>query len=92
MINLRQIACLRLYENTSIVISMVNCSIVGWFESLTKKDELNKRQFPRVYFASLALVLSVIIFLGDGPLFISMVGMYVLSIWNYLELRVNKSK
>ncbi len=41
---------------------MMNYSIVGWFESLTKKDELNKRQFPRVYFASLALVLSVIIF------------------------------
>ena len=71
---------------------MVNYSIVGWFESLTKKDELIKRQFPKVYFASLALVLSVIIFLGDSPLFIAMVGIYVLSMWNYLELRVNKCK
>ena len=71
---------------------MVNYSILGWFESITKEDELIKRQFPKVYFASLALVLSVIIFLGDSPLFISMVGMYVLSIWNYLELKVNKSK
>ena len=71
---------------------MVNYSIVGWFESLTKKDELIKRQFPRVYLASLALVLSVIIFLGDSPLFIAMAGIYVLSMWNYLELRVNKSK
>ena len=70
---------------------MVNYPIVGWFESLTKKDELVKRQFPRVYLASLALVLSVITFLGDGPLFISMLGIYVFSIWNYLELRVNKS-
>ncbi len=70
---------------------MVNYPIVGWFESLTKKDELIKRQFPRVYLASLALVLSVITFLGDGPLFISMLGIYVFSIWNYLELRVNKS-
>ena len=24
---------------------MVNCSIVGWFESLTKKDELKKDSF-----------------------------------------------
>ena len=59
---------------------MVNYSIVGWFESLTKKDELIKRQFPKVYFASLALVLSVIIFLDDSPLFIAMVGIYVLFI------------
>ena len=71
---------------------MENYSIVGWFESLTKKDELIKRQFPKVYFASLALVLSVIIFLGDSPLFIAMVGIYVLFIWNYLALRVNKAK
>ncbi len=71
---------------------MVNYTIVGWFESITKKDELIKRQFPKVYFASLALVLSVIIFLGDSPLFILMVGIYVLSFWNYLAFRVNKSK
>ena len=71
---------------------MANYSIVGWFESLTKKDELIKRQFPKVYFASLALVLSVIIFLGDSPLFIAMVGICVLFIWNYLALRVNKAK
>ena len=71
---------------------MMNYSIVGWFESLTKKDELIKRQFPKVYFASLALVLSVIIFLGDSPLFIAMVGICVLFIWNYLALRVNKAK
>lgn len=71
---------------------MVNYPIVGWFESLTKKDELIKRQFPKVYVASLALVLSVIIFLGDSPLFISMVGIYALSMWNYLAFRVNKSK
>tara|TARA_B100000989_G_scaffold265892_1_gene219054 strand:- start:175 stop:390 length:216 start_codon:yes stop_codon:yes gene_type:complete len=71
---------------------MGNYSIVAWFESITKKDELIKRKFPKVYFASLALVLGVIIFLGDSPLFVSMAGIYVLSIWNYLGLKVNKSK
>ena len=70
----------------------MNYSIVAWFESITKKDELIKRRFPKVYFASLGLVLSVIIFLGDSPLFILMAGIYVLSIWNYLGLKVNKSK
>ena len=70
----------------------MNYSIVAWFESITKKDELIKRRFPKVYFASLVLVLSVIIFLGDSPLFISMVGIYALSMWNYLAFRVNESK
>ena len=70
----------------------MNYSIVAWFESITKKDELIKRKFPKVYFASLGLVLSVIIFLGDSPLFIGMAGIYVLSMWNYLGLKVNKSK
>ena len=68
----------------------MNYSIVAWFESITKKDELIKRRFPKVYFASLGLVLSVIIFLGDSPLFITMAGIYVLSIWNYLGQRVNR--
>ena len=70
---------------------MANYLIVEWFESITKKDELIKRQFPKVYFCSLGLFISVIFF-GDSPLFISMVVIYVLSMWNYLALRVNKSK
>ena len=71
---------------------MANYLIVEWFESITKKDELIKRQFPKTYVFSLLLVLSVIIFVGDSPLFITMAVIYVLSIWNYLAQRVNKSK
>ena len=71
---------------------MSNYLIVEWFESITKKDELIKRQFPKTYVFSLLLVLSIIVFLGHSPLFITMSGIYVLSIWNYLAQRVNKSK
>ena len=71
---------------------MSNYLIVEWFESITKKDELIKRQFPKTYVFSLLLVLSIIVFLGHSPLFITMAGIYVLSIWNYLAQRVNKSK
>ena len=71
---------------------MANYLIVEWFESITKKDELIKRQFPKTYVFSLLLVLSVIVFLGHSPLFITMAVIYVLSIWNYLAQRVNKSK
>ena len=71
---------------------MANYLIVEWFESITKKDELIKRQFPKTYVFSLLLVLSVIIFVGDSPLFITMAVIYVLFIWNYLAQRVNKSK
>ena len=59
---------------------------------ITKKDELIKRQFPKTYVFSLLLVFSVIAFLGHSPLFITMAVIYVLSIWNYLAQRVNKSK
>ena len=71
---------------------MSNYLIVEWFESITKKDELIKRQFPKTYVFSLLLVLSIIVFLGHSPLFITMAVIYVLSIWNYLAQRVNKSK
>ena len=71
---------------------MANYLIVEWFESITKKDELIKRQFPKTYVFSLLLVLSIIVFLGHSPLFITMAVIYVLSIWNYLAQRVNKSK
>ena len=71
---------------------MSNYLIVEWFESITKKDELIKRQFPKTYVFSLLLVLSIIVFLGHSPLFITMAGIYILSIWNYLAQRVNKSK
>ena len=69
---------------------MANYLIVEWFESITKKDELIKRQFPKTYVLSLLLVVSIIVFLGDSPLFITMAGIYVLSIWNYLGQRVNR--
>ena len=71
---------------------MANYLIVEWFESITKKDQLIKRQFPKTYVFSLLLVFSVIAFLGHSPLFISMAVIYVLSMWNYLAQRVNKSK
>ena len=71
---------------------MANYLIVEWFESITKKDELIKRQFPKTYVFSLILFFSVIVFLGHSPLFITMAVIYVLSIWNYLAQRVNKSK
>ena len=48
---------------------MSNYLIVEWFESITKKDELIKRQFPKTYVFSLLLVLSIIVFLGHSPLF-----------------------
>ena len=69
---------------------MSNYLIVEWFESITKKDELIKRQFPKTYVFSLLLVVSIIVFLGVSPLFITMAGIYVLSIWNYLGQRVNR--
>lgn len=69
---------------------MANYLIVEWFERITKKDELIKRQFPKTYVFSLLLVVSIIVFLGDSPLFITMAGIYVLSIWNYLGQRVNR--
>ena len=71
---------------------MANYLIVEWFESITKKDYLIKKQFPKTYFFSLILFFSVIVFLGHSPLFITMAVIYVLSIWNYLAQRVNKSK
>ncbi len=71
---------------------MANYLIVEWFESITKKDELIKRQLPKTYVFSLLLVFSVIAFLGHNPLFITMAVIYVLSIWNYLAQRANKSK
>ena len=71
---------------------MANYLIVEWFESITKKDELIKRQFPKTYVFSLLLVFSVIAFLGHSPLFITMAVIYVLSIWNYLAHRVDKAK
>ena len=71
---------------------MANYLIVEWFESITKKDELIKRQFPKTYVFSLLLVFGVIAFLGHSPLFITMAVIYVLFIWNYLAQRVNKSK
>ena len=71
---------------------MANYLIVEWFESITKKDDLIKKKFPKTYVLSLLLVLSIIVFLGDSPLFITMAGIYVLSIWNYLAQRVNKTK
>ena len=69
---------------------MANYLIVEWFERITKKDELIKRQFPKTYFFSLLLVLSVIIFVGDSPLLITMAGVCLLSIWNYLAQKVNR--
>ena len=69
---------------------MANYLIVEWFERITKKDELIKRQFPKTYVFSLLLVVRIIVFLGDSPLFITMAGIYVLSIWNYLGQRVNR--
>ena len=69
---------------------MANYLIVEWFERITKKDELIKSQFPKTYVFSLLLVVSIIVFLGDSPLFITMAGIYVLSIWNYLGQRVNR--
>ena len=69
---------------------MANYLIVEWFERITRKDELIKRQFPKTYVFSLLLVVSIIVFLGDSPLFITMAGIYVLSIWNYLGQRVNR--
>ena len=71
---------------------MANYLIVEWFESITKKDDLIKKKFPKTYFFSLILFFSVIVFLGHSPLFITMAGIYVLAIWNYLAQRVNKSK
>ena len=71
---------------------MANYLIVEWFESITKKDDLIKKKFPKTYFFSLILFFSVIVFLGHSPLFITMAVIYVLSIWNYLAQRVNKSK
>ena len=71
---------------------MANYLIVEWFESITKKDELIKRQFPKTYVFSLLLVLSIIVFLGHSPLFITMAVIYVFSIWNYLVQRVDKAK
>ncbi len=71
---------------------MANYLIVEWFKSITKKDQLITRQFPKIYVFSLLLVFSVIAFLGHSPLFITMAVIYVLSIWNYLAQRVNKSK
>ncbi len=73
-------------------IITANYLIVECFESITKKDELIKRQFPKTYVFSLLLVFSVIAFLGHNPLFITMAVIYVLSIWNYLAQRANKSK
>ena len=69
---------------------MANYSIVEWFESITKKDDLIKKKFPKTYFFSLILFCSVIVFLGHSPLFITMAVIYVVSIWNYLGQRVNR--
>ena len=52
---------------------MANYLIVEWLESITKKDELIKRQFPKTYVFSLLLVFSVIAFLGHSPLFLSLI-------------------
>ena len=71
---------------------MANYLIVEWFESITKKDDLIKKKFPKAYFFSLILFFSVIVFLGHSPLFITMAVIYVLSIWNYLAHRVDKAK
>ena len=71
---------------------MANYLIVEWFESITKKDNLIKKKFPKTYFFSLILFFSVIVFLGHSPLFITMAVIYVLSIWNYLAHRVEKAK
>ena len=71
---------------------MANYLIVEWFESITKKDELIKRQFPKTYFFSLILFFSIIVFLGHSPLFITMAVIYALSIWNYLAHMVDKAK
>tara|TARA_B100000161_G_scaffold179762_1_gene129424 strand:- start:259 stop:489 length:231 start_codon:yes stop_codon:yes gene_type:complete len=71
---------------------MANYLIVEWFESITKKDDLIKKKFPKTYFFSLILFFSVIVFLGHSPLFITMAVIYVLSIWSYLAHRVDKAK
>ena len=71
---------------------MANYSIVEWFESITKKDDLIKKKFPKTYFFSLILFFSVIVFLGHSPLFITMAVIYVVSIWNYLAHRMDKAK
>ena len=71
---------------------MANYLIVEWFESITKKDDLIKKKFPKTYFFSLILFFSVIVFLGHSPLFITMAVIYVLSIWNYLAHMVDKAK
>ena len=71
---------------------MANYLIVEWFESITKKDNLIKKTFPKTYFFSLILFLSVIVFLGHSPLFITMAVIYVLSIWNYLAHKEDKAK
>ena len=71
---------------------MANYLIIEWFEGITKKDDLIKKQFPKTYFFSLILFFSVIVFLGHSPLFITMAVIYVLAIWNYLAQRVDKAK